>query len=150
MDEICSLKNVLQKEKRKQLIENSQSLFTQTNNTQTPPILQLHYKFVPILQDLLHVINDRTKLNLEMMTAWMLKTKGEEGGWHNHSRDGADYSMIYYIKSPLFFTGTLFKHGIVKSSQNSILLFPSHLDHMTPPHPFGIERYVLSADFIVK
>ncbi len=150
MEEFYVLKNVFPKEKRKQLIENSQSLYSQTNNTQTPPILQSHYKFFYILRDLLHVINHRIKLKLEMRTAWMLRTRGEEGDWHNHLRDGADYSMIYYVKSPLFFTGTLFKHGIVKSSQNSMILFPSHLDHMTPPHPFGIERYVLSADFMLK
>ena len=97
MDEICTLNKVLQKEKRKQLIENSQSLFTQTNNTQTPPVLQLHYKFVPILQDLLGVINHRTKLNLEMITAWMIRTRGEEGGWHNHLR--CTVSGTFYLRT---------------------------------------------------
>tara|TARA_B100000287_G_C20596054_1_gene766175 strand:- start:848 stop:1306 length:459 start_codon:yes stop_codon:yes gene_type:complete len=152
MENICLLSNVLQRDERKQLIENSQSLFVVTNNAQTPSILHLHYKFIPILNHLLSAISHRTELKLEMISAWMLRTRGKEEdvSWHNHLKSGADYSMVYYVKSPLFFTGTSFRHGFVRASQNSMILFPSCLEHASPRHPLGIERYVLSADLKVK
>ena len=45
------------------------------------------------------------------------------------------------IPFPFFSNGTLFKdYGLVKAKQNSMLLFPSHLDHATPSSPLRFKR----------
>jgi hypothetical protein len=82
----------------------------------------------------------------DVISSWMNLTNGSQDKgnlkWHDHKTD-ADYVVVYYIKMfPFFSNGTLFKdYGLVKAKQNSMLLFPSHLDHATPSSPLRFERY---------
>ena len=81
----------------------------------------------------------------DVISSWMNLTNGSQDKgnlkWHDHKTD-ADYVVVYYIKMfPFFSNGTLFKdYGLVKAKQNSMLLFPSHLDHATPSSPLRFKR----------
>ena len=63
-----------------------------------------------------------------------------------------DYSCVYYMKMfPFFSNGTLFKdYGLVKAKENSLLCFPSHLDHSTPSSPLRFKRYSWAMDLNIK
>ena len=50
-----------------------------------------------------------------------------------------------------FSNGTLFKdYGLVKAKENSLLCFPSHLDHSTPSSPLRFKRYSWAMDLNIK
>tara|TARA_Y100001963_G_C6644344_1_gene382560 strand:+ start:293 stop:799 length:507 start_codon:yes stop_codon:yes gene_type:complete len=70
--------------------------------------------------------------------------KRKELCWHLHP--GCSHVAVYYLKTNRFFnSGTMFKGiGFIKSKQDSLLLFPSHLEHSVPLYKFGFSRYTLS------
>ena len=86
--------------------------------------------------------------NLKIGLSWVLRTTGrkEDMNWHNHHNIHLfDYSLIYYMRS--FRSGTLFREGFVKAKQNSLLIFPSEIEHTTPSSFFHFDRYTFSMDF---
>ena len=67
--------------------------------------------------------------------------------WHDHHE--WDYSLIYYLQTtPFVNDGTLFKNGMIRSPQNSLIIFPGNQLHASPPYLFGFKRYTLSIDFM--
>ena len=45
--------------------------------------------------------------------------------------------------------GTLFeKRGLFRSEENSLIVFPSKLNHSSPSYFWKGDRYVISADFM--
>ena len=94
-------------------------------------------------------IEQHTGYNYIIERSWINWTNGDKKdiGWHRHD---ADLSVVYYIKIPLplFSNGTLFRDGFVKAPQNSLLIFPSHLEHTAPSSPFRFDRYTLAMDLL--
>ena len=61
----------------------------------------------------------------------------------------AEWVAVYYIKTqPYFDNGTEFEHGVIKTPQNSLLLFPASLNHTAPTSPFRFDRYTMALDLI--
>tara|TARA_B100000287_G_C20191035_1_gene606160 strand:+ start:73 stop:576 length:504 start_codon:yes stop_codon:yes gene_type:complete len=94
-------------------------------------------------------IEQYTGHNYIVKRSWINWTNGDKKdvGWHCHD---TDLSVVYYIKIPLplFSNGTLFRDGFVKAPQNSLLIFPSHLEHSAPSSPFRFDRYTLAMDLL--
>ena len=105
--------------------------------------------FQSLMDEMLEVIRERTELDLVVATAGANWTNGkrENINWHTHPND---YSAVYYIKTfPLFSNGTLFKDGLVKAPQNSILFFPGTLEHSAPSSPLRFDRYTMALNLNV-
>lgn len=103
---------------------------------------------------LLSRINEELDSNLYTHKSWINESNGRNRTrkWHNHDEGPSDYSAVYYLKTNRFFdSGTLFKeYGFVKVPQNSVLVFPPHLDHTTPSSLFRFKRYSWVLDLISK
>ena len=156
---IINIKNVLTNKKRKQLIEDCQPLLYDSDQLrriynptlfyagkQTLSNLQFKPQFQPIITYFVDIICKESGLDLELQEGkcWINSTDGkkENINWHVHT---SDYAVVYYIKTlPFFNNGTLFRNGFIKAPQNSLLIFPAHLEHSAPTCPFQFERYTLS------
>ena len=147
------IKNILSPKERKKLIEECKpflrgvALDTVDGSPgfQSDPVQRdgegyaqfenIHKKFLNIAQ---RELNKR--LNWDI--TWFLYTKGriENNTWHTHP---VDYAGVYYMKTtPFFNSGTVIKeYGLVRSPQNSLLIFPGNLYHSTPGFPFRFKRY---------
>ena len=155
---IINIRNVLTNKKRKQLIEDCQPFLYDSDQMkrmydpikyfpgkQTLPNLHGKTKFKDIITYFIDTIRKESELDLEFPgKCWINWTNGKKTdiSWHTHP---SDYAVVYYIKTlPFFNNGTLFRDGLVKAPQNSILVFPAHLEHTAPSCPFRFERYTLS------
>ena len=125
----------------------------------TNPTLHLHSSFTSAHDRIIEVVKDELGLDLRVVRSWINLSDGRniKRVWHNHHResygfDNSEYSMVYYIKTfPFFSNGTLFKNeGFVKAKQNSLIIFPSHLDHSTPGSIFRFKRYTMPFDLSNK
>ena len=101
------------------------------------------------IEYLINVAQEVTQLKFGLHGAWVNWTNGKKKdiNWHNHSR--YDYTLVYYLKTfPFFSNGTLFRKpiGFIKASQNSMLVFPGHIDHTAPTSPFRFNRYSLAME----
>ena len=109
------------------------------------PTIHLVPQFKESHQHLMDVIKKECGLDLEIDKSWVNLSKGirkKKVEYHTHPC-GPDFSCVYYLKIPFpfFSNGTLFKdYGLVKAKENSMLLFPSHLDHATPSSPLRFKR----------
>ena len=106
-------------------------------------------------QYLVEKIKEETNLDLKITKSWINLTNGKRHSknikWHNHDWDGADYAGVYYMKTlPLINSGTMFKDKFVRAPQNSLLLFPSHLEHSTPHSVFRFNRYSWAQESNIK
>ena len=114
---------------------------------QTPPDLHMKLDYGP---PLLIAIRKATGINFTIGKSWVNWTNGDKKDvcWHTHP--DADYSAVWYLKTPLpfFNNGTLFKGGLFKSPQNSVLIFPADIIHTAPPSPFRLDRYTLGMDLM--
>tara|TARA_R100000008_G_C3504205_1_gene125282 strand:+ start:84 stop:569 length:486 start_codon:yes stop_codon:yes gene_type:complete len=150
------IRDIFSKEEREKCVEDLQPLLVyipNCNGKQTYPSLQGHPDFIPLLDRILKLSREHTGLDLSIGNAWgkMSDGKKKSTGWHHHSYEGMDYTSVYYIKVPfLMRNGTLFRDGLVEAPENSLLIFNSHLEHSTPRHWFGIERYILSVNFYLN
>ena len=103
--------------------------------------------FIPAHNIFLKRIREDIGIHCIILRSWVNLTNGykKDIGWHTHN---ADLSAVYYIKTPLpfFSNGTLFRERMIRSPQNSMLIFPSHLDHTAPTCPFRFDRYTLAMD----
>ena len=117
---------------------------------QTSANLHLREGFGVYAQFMHRAAEKATGQNLKIGLAWVLRSKGrrEDMNWHNHHLyHPYDYSLIYYMKS--FRSGTLFREGFVKAKQNSLLIFPSEIEHTTPSSFFHFDRYTFSMDLSI-
>ena len=163
------IKNVLSNKQRKKLIRDVQPLLKTSDEIsdfynrhegqryagrQTPSNLHEDPKFLEPIITMMTRIHKETGKNFVVRKSWINWTNGskKEVVWHDHLRTvarGAGYTMVYYLKIPLpfFSNGTLFKEeGFITAPQNSILIFPPHLEHTAPSSPFRLERYTMSLD----
>tara|TARA_Y100001938_G_C7754771_1_gene265659 strand:- start:17 stop:517 length:501 start_codon:yes stop_codon:yes gene_type:complete len=156
------IKNILTPKERKKLIKDVQPLLLNGEEMQkllpgieykpgkrTLADIQLHPDFKVVQQRVVDKINKYTKLNVGVCKSWIFLTKGEDKFWHTHP--DADWAAVYYIRTlPFFNNGTLFRHGLFKAPQNSVIIFPSNLEHTAPTFPLRINRYTWGMDLINK
>ena len=146
------IENVFMEEERKDFLEKSKPFLADSRkfiNTEgfywfklTSPSMNLVPSLRVYHEHLLKLIKKEIGLNLAIMGAWMNLTDGrrKEIKWHTHP---VDYAGVYYMKTtPFFNSGTVIKeYGLVRSPQNSLLIFPGNLYHSTPGFPFRFKRY---------
>ena len=130
---------------------------------QTPPDLHMKLDYGP---PLLIAIRKATGINFTIGKSWVNWTNGDKKDvcWHTHP--DADYSAVWYLKTPLpfFNNGTLIsednsktrdrkrdrKDKFYKASQNSLLLFPGRMNHTAPLSPFRFHRYTLALNLMKR
>ncbi len=159
------IKNVLTNEERKTLLKDVQPLlvdgttlaaFYQYSDRsypgkQTYDTLHLHPHYIPTLNYMVELISKEVGKNFVLNKAWVNLTNGKSKdlAWHHHRMD-CEYAAVYYMKIfPLFSNGTLFRDGLVKAPQNSILVFPADLDHTAPSSPLRFDRYTMALNLNV-
>jgi hypothetical protein len=148
--QICS------ERRRKQLIKECPPFLENLDEgeypgRQTSANLHHNVKYRTFFLDLCTLIKDKSGLDVDISKSWINLTKGKKNdmGWHRHYN--CEYAGVYYIKTlPFFSNGTLFKHGMVRSPQNSLLVFPSKLWHTAPTCPFPFSRYTMGMDLVVR
>ena len=166
-----SYDNVFSEERRKRMIRDVKPLlYTKEewsefcNNTKMFPGKQTPYSlhkdpnfYQPILELQLRA-EDILKQRLEVVGSWINLTWGKKKDicWHTHTHSGVKYSVVYYIKQkPWFSNGTMFRMSngqerIIRTKQNSMLLFDSTQQHTAPSSPIPFERYTLAMDLRPK
>ena len=114
---------------------------------QTTTNLHKFSYFKEIHSIFLKCIKQYTGYDCMINKSWVNWTNGSKKdiSWHNHENEGK-LSAVYYLKTPLpfFSNGTLFRTGLVKAPQNSLLIFSSHIQHTAPSSPFRVSRYTLA------
>ena len=160
--------NVLSNRERKKIIKdvqpflmNREQMNIRYNNTnfypgrQTEDSLHLKPEFAFLIMKIIDKIKKEIKLNLEVRRSWVKWSNGREDqvNWHHHYlQEDASFAAVYYLKTlPFFSNGTLFEDGFVRVPQNSMIIFPAHILHTTPKHPFPfIDRYVMGMDLNIR
>ena len=151
--------NVLSNNDRKKFIKDIKpfvKVYVNENNitfTGKQTLSNLHEQpmFAFLMNNIIDKIKKEIKLNLEIRRSWVKWSNGKEEqmNWHHHYvYKDTSFAAVYYLKTiPFFSSGTLFKDGFVRAPQNSMIIFPSHVLHTTPRHPFPfIDRYVMGMD----
>ena len=119
---------------------------------QTHSTLHLHPNFKEVLESITEHVSRSFRKNVKVSKMWGLWINGkkEHMNWHDHSPH--DYSAIYYLKVPPFIrNGTIFEdRGLVRADENSLLIFPSNLNHTSPSYFWKGDRYTISADYKVS
>ena len=149
------IENVLTKEERKKLLEDSKKYLLDIDSwpgRQTQSLKSYaEFKWV---EDRMIDAAKRRIGRVKVNKFWINETNGNKKDiyWHDHiDQYRSDYASVYYIKSIPFFNGTLFEDQFIKAPQNSLLLFPSHLKHTAPSlpryNPLRMKRYTLSLNF---
>ena len=99
---------------------------------------------------MIKVVYQYTGMRFTIQRAWVNWTNGEKEqiNWHTHPN--SDVSLVYYMDIPLpfFSNGTLFRDKFIKVPQNSLLLFPSSMEHTAPPSPLRFDRYTMALSLI--
>ena len=157
------IKNVLTNDEREKLLKDVQPLLVDGDSIylgkfnmwyagrQTHPTLHLHPDFISTINYMVKLISKEMGKNFILDKAWANWTNGKRKDilWHNHK--DYDYAVVYYMKTlPFFNNGTLFKNGFIKAPQNSLLIFPAHLEHTAPSCPFRFERYTLAMNLNIS
>ena len=149
--------NVLSNKDRKKLIKDCQPLLQDFGEgfpgKQTSSTLHLHFNFISPIKDMIRIIVKETGLDLVVADkAWINWTNGSKKdiAWHRHPE--CDYASVYYIKTPIpfFSNGTVFKDGLVRAPQNSMIIFPAHLLHTAPSSPFRFGRYTMAINLNIR
>ena len=162
MHDVHLIENILTNKERKKLIKDVQPLLLSGKEMQklSPGLeykpgkrtfanIQFHPDFRVVQQCIVDKINEYTGLNVGVHKSWIFLTKGKDKFWHTHP--AADWAAVYYIRTlPFFNNGTLFRSGLVKAPQNSVIIFPSHLEHTAPTFPFRFNRYTWGMDLTVS
>jgi len=149
------IKNVFTNKQRRKLIKDCQPLIVdlgwQFPGRQTYPTLHLHPDFTSSMNDILGIVYKEIGLSLVISKSWVNWTNGEKEqiNWHTHP---SQYSLVYYMKTPLpfFSNGTLFRKGLFKAPQNSIIVFPGSMEHTAPSSPFRFNRYSLAMELNIR
>ena len=165
------LENILTDRERKKIVKDVQPLLLSGKELQqrfpdmeykpgkhTLAELYSHPDFREVQQRIIDQINayfyslslfageDRVKVDIHK--SWIFSTRGQREFWHTHPK--ADWAAVYYIKTvPFFDNGTLFRSGLFKAPQNSLILFPGWLRHSAPTFPFRFNRYTWGMDLTV-
>ena len=149
------IKNVFTNKQRRKLIKDCQPLIVdmgpQFPGRQTYAELHLHPDFTSSMNDILGIVYKEIGLSLVISKSWANWTNGNKKdiAWHIHP---SQYSLVYYMKTPLpfFNNGTLFRKGLFKAPQNSIIVFPGSMEHTAPSSPFRFIRYSLAMELNIR
>ena len=101
------------------------------------------------INKILRTVVKTVKEDLVLHRVWINCTTGkdEDSEWHNHIP--LKWSCVYYMKTiPFIDSGTLFKDSFMRAPQNSLIIFPAHLDHCPPTSPFRFESYTMALDLL--
>ena len=155
--------NVFSEEERKKLIDLSQPLLVPSERLQASafengyprkfypvkqsfPTVHLHPDFQYYFNHILDLVNS-TGIRVKIKEAWVNYHDAPRPlNWHIHFKEGSDYCVIYYMKTNWIDSGTVFRDKFVKVPQNSLLLFPCHLEHSVPRNLLRLKRYTLAID----
>ena len=153
--EIYSISNIFSKQQRRKLIRDSKPLcsFDSTNKIWKTDDLRSHEDFLNSSLYISSLFQKKLGLNLEIINIWITYTRGEKLEYHTHP---FDWACVYYMKTnPLLKNnGTQFKFSeddvqLVKSPQNSAILFDGSVPHTTPSFLPLSGRYVLTMDLLL-
>ena len=167
--EYLIIKNVLTNKQRKKLLEDCKPLLQTSDQLkalynsspeveyagkQTTSMLHENSIFLKPITSMMKRVHKETGSNFTIRKSWINWTDGRKSqeGWHTHSPRDGDFVMVYYIKTPLpfFSNGTLFREKFVRVPQNSLLIFPNHLEHTAPTSPFRLDRYTMGMDLFLE
>ena len=160
--------NIFSEEERKKLIDLSQPLLVPSERLQASsleydvdgkprgrkfypgkqsfPTVHLHPDFQYYFNHILDLVNS-TGIRVKIKEAWVNYHDAPRPlNWHIHFKEGSDYCVIYYMKTNWIDSGTVFRDKFVKVPQNSLLLFPCHLEHSVPRNLLRLKRYTLAID----
>ena len=161
MNNIHLIENIFSIEEREEMIINLQPLLVDGKELgkrvvedvvfpgkQTYPTLHLHSDFKEPIAKIISRIEKDVEINVKTLRGWANQSTGRDKlRWHKHDDDGADYSVVYYLKTFRFMgSGTQFRGEFIKAPQNSLIVFPSHLYHAAPRGMLFLERYSLALD----
>ena len=122
VDDIHLINNILTIKSRNKLVEELQHLLVDgstisafygrsfTPGRQTHPTLHLHSNFKQLGEDITTQVVRCLGRKMKMVKMWGKWSNGKKDhmNWHNHLP--YDYSVVYYLKVPLFMkNGTLFE-----------------------------------------
>tara|TARA_B100000287_G_C20255633_1_gene631890 strand:- start:91 stop:585 length:495 start_codon:yes stop_codon:yes gene_type:complete len=163
VDDIHLINNILTIKSRNKLVEELQHLLVDGSTLaaiygksfipgrQTHPTLHLHPNFKELTENITEKVKSVIGRDVKVVRMWGKWLNGEKDhmNWHHHLP--SNYSTVYYLKVPSFMrNGTLFKEqGLVRTEENSLLIFPSKLKHSSPSYFWKGDRYVVSADLVV-
>jgi len=163
VDDIHLIKDLLTTTSRNKLVKELQHLLVDGSTLasfygrsfipgrQTHPTLHLHPDFNELTETITKKVRTSIGKDVNVSRMWgkWMSGKREHMNWHNHLPN--DYSVVYYLKVPRFMrNGTLFEEqGLVRTEENSLLIFPSRLKHSSPSYFWKGDRYIVSADFVV-
>ena len=158
METVHLIENVLTHDKRKKLLRDALPLLMVRGpnfpGKQTHSRIHMLSFFRSTLNDIVGIVQEKTGLDLVIGDSWINWTNGKKKdfSWHDHTKPiGCDYALVYYLKTfPFFSNGTVFRGGFVKAPQNSLILFPSHLEHSAPTSPLRFDRYTLAMDLNIR
>ena len=151
MMDVYVLKNIMEEDKRKSLIRELQPFLKVMPNCpghQTDNALQFHSPFSKVAHQLVEKIRKSLGLRLKMSRMWGKWSNGQQEHMNWHTHDDADYTMVYYLQTSIFNSGTLLENVLLKAPQNSMAFFPADLPHTTPSSWWRGDRYVLAGDLI--
>ena len=160
---VYKIHNVLSSKERKKIIKDiqpflmdSEQLGKYYNTSRSFPgkqtISNLHQQsqFVSVIKKIEDIIKKEINLDLEVTKSWVKYSNSDtQLNWHIHH---CDYASVYYMKTPLpfFSNGTLFRKGLFKAPQNSIIVFPGSMEHTAPSSPFRFNRYSLAMELNIR
>ena len=167
MDNFYCIENIFTNEERKDFIKKSKPFLLDPEQLsdiasrmnlhgrtypgkQTSPDLHERNEFKYEHNRIVSVIRRILGKDVLILKSWGNWTNGKKKDiqWHNH-KDSGDLSLVYYMKTvPFFSNGTVFKERMVRSPQNSMLIFPCHMEHTAPSCPFRFDRYTLAMDLV--
>ena len=151
---------------KKELDQLSGRDFTDTG-TQTLPNLHEFPEFHNSFSKIIQIINKGFQSNLGIQNAWVnCQHRRRKIVWHSHegkptrlspeTKYTPIYSAVYYMRAtPYINAGILFqqvktyKPYFIRCKQNSLLIFPSHIQHSIPRGLTGVpKRYTLAIDLV--
>ena len=163
VDDIHLIKDLLTTTSRNKLVKELQHLLVDGSTLasfygrsfipgrQTHATLHLHPSFKELREYITEQVKSVSGRDVKIDRMWGKWINGEKEhmNWHHHLPN--DYSTVYYLKVPSFMrNGTLFEEqGLVRTEENSLLIFPSRLKHSSPSYFWKGDRYIFSADFVV-
>ena len=156
MNEIFLTKDVLTEPQRKKLLEDLKPFlkyFPGAPGRQSNQDLHLCSQFNLIFERFLTIatgmVGEPLRWGAKRQTVSFFNEtigKKEDITWHSHP---SDFSGVYYIKTfPFFSNGTLFRDGFFEAPQNSLIIFPSCLEHTAQSSPLRFKIYTMGLNWM--
>ena len=161
MKELLLITDVFNRDERKKLLELSKPRLQVLDNElrtypgkQTNNLIKIkefnffHQRFEMGINQV-----QTSGMKLKIVKSWVNWTNGKKKDINWHSHLPADFSGVYYLKTPFYSKGTLFETGHLYAPDNSLAVFPAHIKHTAPisPWPFlRFSRYTLAMDLLVE